>query len=213
MFVYSSRWCFWLNAITTGLSLILFLLCYFPPNFEQLTSGVTKREQIRRIDYVGLLLYSGGLVCLLLALCMLFILFTFSSLCNLAFANQECFFLAWGGKQYPWNSAAVISTLVIGVVVLISFALYGMLFTSTWDDSFSVDLLTSFSRDLHATQITPAPYEAVQDPQLRRGRYCWLGWSDVLLRAQRIVADTDHQPLHHRQHLDWMDEREYLRWP
>lgn len=36
-------------------------------------------------------------------------------------------FAAWGGKQYAWNSAAVISTLVVGVVVLISFALYGML--------------------------------------------------------------------------------------
>jgi hypothetical protein len=135
MSVCSPRWCFWLNAITTGLSLILFLVCYFPPNFEQLTSGVTKREQLRRIDYVGLLLYSGGLVCLLLALCMLFALSTFTSLRNLAFAKQECFFLAWGGKQYPWNSAAVISTLVIGIVVLISFAFYGILFTS----AFSVD--------------------------------------------------------------------------
>lgn len=34
-------------------------------------------------------------------------------------------FSAWGGKQYTWSSAQVIATLVIGIVTLICFVLYG----------------------------------------------------------------------------------------
>lgn len=56
-------------------------------------------DQIKRIDYIGFFLYGGGLVCLLLA-------------------------LSWGGRQYPWKSPQCISTLVIGVVVLVTFVLY-----------------------------------------------------------------------------------------
>ncbi|KAF9870587.1 hypothetical protein CkaCkLH20_11893 [Colletotrichum karsti] len=93
------RWCFWLNAITTGISLVLFLVCYFPPNFEQLTTGVSKIDQLRRIDYGGLVFYSGGLLCVLLA-------------------------LSWGGRQYAWDSAHVLSTLIIGFVLLVVFVLY-----------------------------------------------------------------------------------------
>lgn len=33
--------------------------------------------------------------------------------------------LNWGGKRYPWNSAAVISAVVIGAVELIAFVIWG----------------------------------------------------------------------------------------
>ena len=63
------RMVYWLNVITNGIALILFLFCYFPPNFEQLNMGRSKkRDTLRHIDYVGFLLYGGGLTCLLLAL-------------------------------------------------------------------------------------------------------------------------------------------------
>lgn len=60
---------------------------------------MSRKEQLKRIDYVGFGLYGGGLVCLLLA-------------------------LSWGGKQYQWNSPQCIATLVIGVILLIGFVLY-----------------------------------------------------------------------------------------
>lgn len=62
---------------------------------------MSKKEQAKQIDYIGFFLYAGGLISLLLA-------------------------LGWGGRQYAWDSAPVIATLVIGVIVLVVFTLYGM---------------------------------------------------------------------------------------
>lgn len=91
---------YWLCAITTGTSVVLFVTCYFPPGFEQLTHGMSKKEQWKNIDYVGFALYAGGLVGLLLS-------------------------LGWGGSTYPWASPQVIALLVIGVVLVAAFILYG----------------------------------------------------------------------------------------
>lgn len=66
-------WCYWLHAIVSGVSLILFILCYFPPDMNQLqTSRRSRIDQLKRIDYGGFILYAGGLICLLLALCKFF---------------------------------------------------------------------------------------------------------------------------------------------
>lgn len=83
------RWCFWLNVIVCGVSLILFAFCYHPPNFQQLKSGMKRREQLKRIDYGGFVLYMGGLICLLLALC------RYSYLNP---GHRELPVVAWGGK-------------------------------------------------------------------------------------------------------------------
>ncbi|KAJ3547072.1 hypothetical protein NM208_g1696 [Fusarium decemcellulare] len=93
------RWEYWLHAITTGLSGVLFIFCYHPPNFEQLGQGTSKRQHLKHVDYVGFALYAGGLVCLLLG-------------------------LTWGGRQYTWSSPAVIASLVVCTVALIGFGLY-----------------------------------------------------------------------------------------
>uniref|UniRef100_A0A8H7K351 Major facilitator superfamily (MFS) profile domain-containing protein n=1 Tax=Bionectria ochroleuca TaxID=29856 RepID=A0A8H7K351_BIOOC len=78
-----TTWVYWLNAITVGTSLVLFFVCYFPPDFDQLSQGTSKKDQLKNIDVV-----------------------------------------AWGGRQYTWGSAQVVATLVIGIVVLVSFVLY-----------------------------------------------------------------------------------------
>ncbi|VUC21569.1 unnamed protein product [Clonostachys rosea] len=112
------RWVYWLNVITVGTSLVLFLVCYFPPDFSQLSQGTSKKDQLKNIDFVGFLLYGGGLVCLLLAL---------SMICFLGMQNGSCLtydFTAWGGRQYTWGSAQVVATLVVGILVLISFVIY-----------------------------------------------------------------------------------------
>ncbi|KIW04526.1 uncharacterized protein PV09_04280 [Verruconis gallopava] len=92
-------WCYWLHGIVSAVSLVLFILCYFPPGFHQLQSRKSRLDQLQSIDYFGFILYAGGLICLLLG-------------------------LSWGGKQYPWGSARIIVLLVIGILGLITFVLY-----------------------------------------------------------------------------------------
>lgn len=147
------RWVYWLNAITVGTSLILFLTCYFPPNAEQLGHRASKLEQAKQIDYVGFFLYAGGLISLLLA-------------------------LGWGGRQYAWDSAPVIATLAVGVVVLVAFTLYGKPF-------FFAHVIRGLThhRNLHAPQSTLDSNESLQDSQLRCLCYRGLNWTDVLLRS------------------------------
>lgn len=60
------RWCYWLNVIVAGLSVALFVACYFPPNFRMINSEMTKMQELKELDYVGLVLYSAGLILILL---------------------------------------------------------------------------------------------------------------------------------------------------
>lgn len=63
------RWCYYLNIITCGSSVLLFLGFYFPPGWDEIHSGLKRREEVKRFDYGGFVLYSGGLVLVLLGLC------------------------------------------------------------------------------------------------------------------------------------------------
>jgi MFS family permease len=65
------RWNYYLSCITSGLSAILFILFYFPPGYSQLHDNEPRWGQVRKLDYGGLVLYSGGLVLVLLGLCKL----------------------------------------------------------------------------------------------------------------------------------------------
>ncbi|KAF2652922.1 fungal trichothecene efflux pump [Lophiostoma macrostomum CBS 122681] len=90
---------YWLGAASTGTSVLLFALCYFPPGFEQLTHGKSRKQQIKDLDYVGFFLYALGLIGIMLS-------------------------LGWGGGTYPWASAQVIALLAVGVVSIAAFILY-----------------------------------------------------------------------------------------
>jgi hypothetical protein len=78
---------------------ILFIF-YHPPNFDHLHVRYSKKTLIKQFDWVGVALYTSGLV-----------LF--------------CFGVSWGGGFYPWKSAAVISTITIGGIVFIGFFFWG----------------------------------------------------------------------------------------
>ena len=52
------------------------------------------------MDYGGILLFTAGMLLFLMG-------------------------LSWGGSLYPWKSAHVIATLVVGLVLLVGFILYG----------------------------------------------------------------------------------------
>lgn len=60
----------------------------------------TAGEQLKRVDAIGMCLFMLGLILLLMG-------------------------LAWGGSSYPWNSAHVIATIVVGFFTLIGFVFFG----------------------------------------------------------------------------------------
>jgi MFS family permease len=93
------RWSFYINIIVAGLATVLLFFFYHPPNFQLLHQNRSRMEQLKRLDIVGLLLFIGGLILFLMG-------------------------LSWGGQSYPWKSAHVIATIVVGFAALVAFVLY-----------------------------------------------------------------------------------------
>lgn len=95
------RWSYYIGIIIAGLASVLLVTCYSPPRYVQLhVRGKSEWQQFRELDWGGLFLYTAGLVIFLVG-------------------------LSWGGQTYPWASAHVVSTIVVGGITLIAFALYG----------------------------------------------------------------------------------------
>lgn len=101
------RWSYYLDIIITFVAVLLFYFCYHPPGFELLHKNRSRIAQLKRVDFVGTLLYTAGLILLQLG-------------------------VSWGGVSYPWKSAHVISTIVTGAVALAFFIYYGEF--ETWTD-------------------------------------------------------------------------------
>lgn len=111
------RWCYYINIIAVGLAIVLLFFFYHPPKFEQLHERKTKRQLLKQLDCkskplnpmisltdilrvdIGIFLWTAGLTLFLMG-------------------------ISWGGAIYPWKSAAVISSLVIGAVMLIGLFIY-----------------------------------------------------------------------------------------
>ncbi|CAK7202848.1 hypothetical protein SEUCBS139899_005575 [Sporothrix eucalyptigena] len=93
------RWCYYLNLISSAISVILYVLFYHPPRFNLLHTKRSRWNEFKHLDFGGLILFTGGLVLLLLG-------------------------LNWGGQSYPWKSAKVIATILVGALSLVAFALY-----------------------------------------------------------------------------------------
>ncbi|KAJ7048263.1 MFS general substrate transporter, partial [Mycena amicta] len=84
----SWRWCFWINLPTGGVAgLLLFFFLNLNPH-----QGRTFREHVRQFDFVGLFLFVGGVVCLL---------------------------LGFSQSQDGWNRAPTIALLVVGFVLIL----------------------------------------------------------------------------------------------
>ena len=100
---YSVGWrgVYWFLLAINGAGLVCWVLFYFPPTFEQKHKGDinSKMYWIKNFDYVGTFLFSAGIVVFLLG-------------------------LSWGGGIYPWKSAAVISSILVGTAVLAIFVLW-----------------------------------------------------------------------------------------
>jgi hypothetical protein len=95
------RWSYYLGIIVSALSGVLYQFFYHPPTYEQLhVHGKTRRQQLKELDWVGIFLFIAGTLLFLIG-------------------------LSWGGSAYPWKSAAVVSTLIVGGFLLIIFGFYG----------------------------------------------------------------------------------------
>jgi len=94
------RWSYYVNLILTGLAIVLAVIFYHPPVFEQLHTRASKRKVLRELDYLGMLLFVAGLVLFLIG-------------------------LSWGGVIYPWKSAQTLSTLLVGLALIVGFFLWG----------------------------------------------------------------------------------------
>lgn len=165
------RWCYYLNMITCGLSLLLFFFFYHPPNYGLLHQGQSMRRELKRLDYVGLVLYCCGLIMLLLG-------------------------ISWGGKIHPWNSPTVIGLLVGGITTIVVYFVYGKhVQVRTW----VVSILTFHFRNISTLQASacPCPHQDAQEQELHRPLRDWFGGNDGLQQHERSMAADDRRFVHH----------------
>lgn len=90
----SWRWVYYLLIILNGIACALYAAFYFPPTFQEKHQG-TVMQWVKDFDYLGLILFTAGLTLFILG-------------------------LSFGGSLYPWDSAEVISFIVIGFLCLIA---------------------------------------------------------------------------------------------
>lgn len=77
------------------LALACWICFYWPPEFAHKHQGSRKMDFIKHLDYVGIFLYTAGLLLFLMGLSL------------------------GGDAVYPWTSAATLSTILLGAVCLI----------------------------------------------------------------------------------------------
>jgi hypothetical protein len=97
------RWSYYLGVIFSVISLALYQFFYHPPTYKQLhVQGLTKRQQLKNLDWGGLFLFIAAMTLSLIG-------------------------LSWGGGVYPWASKQVLSTLIVGILLFGVMGIYGML--------------------------------------------------------------------------------------
>lgn len=112
------RWSFYINLVVGLLAVVayIFLLPSFTPFKER-----TFLEKVKRLDYVGSLLFIGSSLTMFMA-------------------------ISFGGVIYPWSNARVISLFVLSAVLWAAFALQQAraLFTTRAFQIFPVNIATSW---------------------------------------------------------------------
>jgi MFS family permease len=96
----SWRWIFYLAVIYSAICLAGTTAFYFPPSRPQGDYEKSRWQEVKDIDYIGIILYAGGLTTFLIG-------------------------LTWAGSDgHPWKSASVIALIVVGVVIFIGSFVY-----------------------------------------------------------------------------------------
>lgn len=89
------------------------------------------RQDLRDLDWGGIVLYSGGLTSFVLG-------------------------LSWGGGLYPWASYHVLVPLILGFFILVAFAFYG-----TFSALSRISWWLMRNRGLHAVEVSTDPYVVI----------------------------------------------------
>lgn len=93
------RWTYHINTIVVAVAVVLLFFFYHPPTFDLLHERKTKREVLKQLDYIGSFLWIAGLTLFLIG-------------------------ISVGGTVYAWTSAATLSTIIVGGVLLIILFVY-----------------------------------------------------------------------------------------
>lgn len=99
------RWSYYLNACIYGTTSLLNLVFYHPPPTGLRRQQTTVGKLLAQVDYIGIVLFTGSLTSLIIA-------------------------LTWGGETYAWNAKQVLAPLIVGCVGLVAFGLYEAFATS-----------------------------------------------------------------------------------
>lgn len=92
---YSSwRWIAWINLPLLGIA-----MCLLPPFLKLANDRSSLASKVRRVDFIGILLFLPGLTCFVLA-------------------------IVWGGVLFPWSAWETILPLIFGSLLLIVFVFY-----------------------------------------------------------------------------------------
>lgn len=92
------RYCGVLCGVWAAIGLIMTIIFYFPPPRVN-SKGLTKKEIIKQIDFVGGFLSITGMLVFMAS-------------------------LQWGGYQYSWKSAHVLVPLFVGFLLLVAFVVW-----------------------------------------------------------------------------------------
>lgn len=100
----SWRSCYYIMICINAAALVCWIVFYHPPTWDELTvenfgDAKSRGRRLKQLDYGGLLILSAGLLLFLMG-------------------------ISWGGSVYEWKSPAVLSTVIIGGVLLIGFVFY-----------------------------------------------------------------------------------------
>ena len=99
-----------------GVAIVLQLLFYRPPNFRQLHGDErTRWQEVKRIDWVGMILLVAGLMLFLLGI-------SWGRLCSFLCVCR--YLTSPGGEPLPWTSARILGLVVSGGVTLIIFGFW-----------------------------------------------------------------------------------------
>ncbi|KAI5357134.1 putative major facilitator transporter Str1/Tri12, major facilitator superfamily [Septoria linicola] len=94
------RWIYYMYLIMQGVALILMVLFYHPPNFRQLHGDErTVMDELKRVDWIGMVLLVAGLVLFLLG-------------------------VSWGGQPLPWSSSQILGLVITDGILLIIFGFW-----------------------------------------------------------------------------------------
>jgi MFS family permease len=85
-------------GVLSLIAMVILAIFYKPPP-RQNSVGLTKKQVLGRIDWIGAVLGIGGITTFLVG-------------------------LNWGGQDYAWSSAHVIATLTVGLVALLAFGIW-----------------------------------------------------------------------------------------